>query len=85
MEKTKQQLTGRVVSSSADKTITVSVETYKKHPLYKKRIKSTKKYYAHDENNIAKVGDIVKITSSKPISKTKKYVLDTVASEAIIL
>lgn len=54
-------LVGRVVSDKMDKTITVLVETYKKHPLYGKRVKYSKKYKAHDENNVAKVGDIVKL------------------------
>ena len=52
---------GRVVSDKMDKTITVAVETYKNHKLYGKRVKYTKKYKAHDENNTAKTGDIVKI------------------------
>lgn len=52
---------GRVVSDKMDKTIVVVVETYKKHPLYKKRVKYSKKFKAHDENNTAKIGDIVKI------------------------
>lgn len=81
----KQEIVGKVVSAKGDKTITVAVETYKKHPLYKKRVKSTKKYYAHDEENKAKAGDIVKIVGSKPISKTKRYVLDSIVTEAIIL
>lgn len=52
---------GRVVSDKMDKTITVVVETYKKHTLYGKRVKYSKKFKAHDENNQAKIGDIVKI------------------------
>ena len=57
----KRELVGRVVSDKADKTITVLVETYKNHPLYKKRVKYSKKYAAHDEKNEAKIGDIVRI------------------------
>ncbi|HET7616815.1 MAG TPA: 30S ribosomal protein S17, partial [Bacillales bacterium] len=57
---------GRVVSSKMDKTITVKVETYKKAPLYKKRVKYSKKLKAHDENNQAKSGDIVKIMETRP-------------------
>ncbi len=53
--------TGRVVSDKMDKTATVLVETYKKHPLYGKRVKYSKKFKAHDEQNKAKVGDIVRI------------------------
>lgn len=84
-ENKKQLLIGKVVSAVEDKTITVSVETYRKVPKYGKRVKYTKKYRVHDENNTAKVGDIVSIYASKPISKTKRYVLEKVVEEAIIL
>ena len=86
METTKrQELIGKVVSAKNDKTITVLVETYKKHPLYGKRVKYSKKYTAHDEKNIAKEGDTVKIVSTRPLSKTKRYELDSVLIEAVIL
>ncbi len=85
MEKAKQELVGKVVSDKMDKTIVVAVETYRKHPLYKKRIKYTKKYKAHDEENKAKTGDTVKIIAARPLSKTKRYVLDSIVEEAIIL
>ena len=85
MEKAKQELVGKVVSASNNKTITVAVVTYKKHPLYKKNVKTTKKYAVHDEENKAKVGDIVKVVSSRPLSKTKKFVLDSIIEEAVIL
>ncbi len=78
-------LVGKVVSAKCDKTITVLVETYKKHPLYGKRVKYSKKYAAHDEKNIAKEGDTVRIISTKPLSKTKRYELDKVLVEAVIL
>ena len=81
----KQELIGEVVSSKNDKTITVLVDTYKKHPLYGKRVKSSKKYAAHDENNKAKVGDKVRIIETRPISKTKKFKLVEIVEEAIIL
>ena len=61
------------------------VETYKRHPLYGKRVKYSKKYAAHDEKNIAKVGDTVKIRSTRPLSKTKRYELVSVLIEAVIL
>ena len=76
---------GTVTSAANDKTITVTVETYKKSPLYGKRIKSSKKYRAHDEENKAKVGDKVRIVETKPISKTKRYNLVEIVEEAIIL
>lgn len=76
MEETKRtELIGRVVSNANDKTITVLVETYRNHPLYKKRVKYSKKYAAHDEKNIAKVGDTVRLLSTRPLSKTKRYEL----------
>ncbi len=85
MAKRVQELTGRVVSSKNDKTITVLVETYKRHPLYNKRVKYSKKYATHDEKNIANVGDTVRIRATKPISKTKKYELVDVISKAVVL
>ena len=86
MEETKRtELIGKVVSATNNKTITVLVETYRNHPLYKKRVKYSKKYAAHDEKNIAKVGDTVRLLSTRPLSKTKRYELVevlTVADEA---
>jgi small subunit ribosomal protein S17 len=76
---------GKVVSDKMDKTIVVAVETYKKHDLYHKRIKYTKKYKAHDENNTAKIGDIVKIMETRPLSKDKRFRLVEVVEEAVIL
>ena len=84
-ESKRTTLVGKVVSAKNDKTITVLVETYKKHPLYGKRVKYSKKYAAHDEKNIAKEGDTVRIISTKPLSKTKRYELDKVLVEAVIL
>ena len=68
-----------------DKTITVAVETYKNHKLYGKRVKYTKKYKAHDENNTAKTGDIVKIMETRPLSATKRYRLVEIVEEAVII
>ena len=85
MEKIRPELVGKVVSNVNDKTITVLVETYRRHPLYKKRVKYSKKYAAHDEKNIAKVGDTVRIAQTRPLSKTKRYELVEVIQEAVIL
>ena len=85
MEKIRKELVGRVVSSKNNKTITVLVETYKKDPLYGKRVKSSKKYAVHDESNKAKVGDTVRIVETKPISKTKYFYLKEIIEEAVIL
>ncbi|MCS6890987.1 MAG: 30S ribosomal protein S17 [Rhodovarius sp.] len=71
----KRVLTGRVVSDKMDKTITVLVERRVMHPLYKKIIRRSKKYAAHDEAGIAKEGDIVTIEECRPISKRKSWLL----------
>ncbi len=85
MEKVKHEIIGTVVSTKTNKTITVLVESYTRHPLYGKRVIKSKKYAAHDENNKAKVGDVVKIVETKPISKTKRFTLVEIIKEAIIL
>ena len=85
MAKSNRELVGKVVSDKAEKTITVLVETYKKDAKYGKRIKYSKKYAAHDEKNIAKVGDKVRIVETRPLSKTKHFRLVEVVEEAIIL
>lgn len=85
MERTNRELIGKVVSDKADKTITVLVETYKKDPLYGKRVKSSKKYAAHDEKNEAKIGDRVRIAETRPLSKRKHFRLVEIVEKAIIL
>lgn len=82
---TRKVLVGTVVSSTNDKTITVKVETHRRHPLYSKRIKYSKKFTAHDENNQAKVGDIVEIMETRPLSKTKRYRLVKIVEVAVII
>ena len=77
--------TGRVVSDKMDKTITVIVETQKKHSLYGKRLKYSKKYKAHDEQNAAKTGDIVRIMETRPLSATKRFRLVEVVEKAVII
>ena len=81
----KRELVGKVISDKTDKTITVLVETYKNHPLYKKRVKYSKKYAAHDEKNEAKVGDTVRIVETRPLSRTKRFRLVEIVEKAIIL
>ena len=73
MDRNHQRLVGKVVSDAMDKTLVVSVERLVKHKLYKKYIKQSKKYYAHDENNSYKNGDMVEIIATKPLSKTKRW------------
>ncbi len=77
--------TGRVVSDKMDKTITVLVETYKKHPLYGKRVRYSKKFKAHDEMNEAKIGDIVQIMETRPLSKTKRFRLVKIVEKAVVI
>ena len=81
----KRILQGVVVSDKQDKTVVVSVERQVMHPVYKKFVKKSKKYAAHDEKNIAKIGDTVKIVQTRPLSKTKRYELVEVLIEAVIL
>ena len=76
---------GRVVSDKMDKTITVAVETKKNHPIYGKRMNYSKKYKVHDENNTAKVGDIVRIMETRPLSATKRFRLLEVVEQAVII
>lgn len=85
MEKVRRELQGKVVSAKNDKTITVLVETYKKDPLYGKRVKSSKKYATHDEKNEAQVGDIVRIAEVRPLSRTKRFRLVEIVEKAVIL
>ena len=76
---------GTVVSDKMDKTITVIVETKKTHPLYGKRVKYSKKFKAHDENNEARIGDRVEIMETRPLSATKRFRLVKVIDKAEVL
>ena len=84
-ENKKRELIGIVVSDKADKTITVKVETYKMNPIYKKRVKYSKNYAAHDANNEAHVGDKLRLVMTRPLSKTKRYELAEIIEKAVIL
>lgn len=72
-----RSLTGRVTSDKMDKTVTVLVERKVKHPLIGKVVRQSKKFHAHDENNSCKEGDLVTIVESRPLSKTKSWVVKT--------
>ena len=74
----RKTLVGKVVSNSSQKTITISVDSYIKHPIYGKRFKQTRKFAAHDEQEKAKLGDIVQISETRPYSKTKKFRLEKI-------
>lgn len=76
---------GKVVSDKMEKTIVVAIETTKQHPLYRKRVKHTRKFKAHDEHNEAKIGDTVTIMETRPISKDKNWRLLEINVKAEIL
>jgi len=80
--KQRKVYTGTVVSDKMDKTITVIVNTYKKSPLYGKRIKVSKKFHVHDEEGLAGIGDTVTIMETRPLSKTKRFRLLEVVAKA---
>ena len=82
----RQQKVGRVVSNKMDKTIVVVVETLKKHRIYKRTYKQTKRFHAHDEENVCQIGDLVRIEESRPLSKLKRWRLVEVvkASSGIV-
>ncbi len=73
MERKRKTMTGRVVSSKMDKTVVVRVETRRRHPLYKKTIRKTTNFKAHDENNECGLGDVVRILETRPLSKEKRW------------
>ena len=76
---------GTVVSDKMDKTITVAIETYRKDRLYGKRVKQTAKFHAHDENNEAGLGDVVRIMETRPLSATKKFRLIEIVEKKVNL
>jgi small subunit ribosomal protein S17 len=78
----RKERVGLVTSDKMDKTITVSIERKVKHPIYGKFVKTTKKFKAHDEKNDAKTGDTVKISETRPLSKTKRWRLVEVLERA---
>ncbi|MDH5542220.1 MAG: 30S ribosomal protein S17 [Nitrospinota bacterium] len=72
---------GEVVSNKMDKTVVVKIERKIIHPVFKKFIKKTKKLYAHDEDNKCKIGDLVEIVETRPLSKTKRWKVSSIVSE----
>jgi small subunit ribosomal protein S17 len=78
MANERRRLIGRVTSDKMEKTVVVEIERRKMHRVYKKVIKSTKKVYAHDESNAVEVGSVVQVVESKPLSKTKRWVVEQV-------
>lgn len=78
MPNKRRRLIGRVASAKMDKTLVVTVDVSKRHPVYDKVIHETRKFYAHDEHNVAQAGDLVQIVESRPLSKLKRWALETV-------
>lgn len=78
MKVRRKRLTGRVTSDKMDKTIVVEVERLKRHRLYGKVLKRTKKYMAHDEENTCRIGDLVRIVESRPLSRRKHWVVEEI-------
>jgi small subunit ribosomal protein S17 len=74
--------TGTVVSDKMDKTVVVAIETFVTHPLYKKQIKKTTKFKAHDENNECGIGDKVEIMETRPLSKDKRWRVSSIIEKA---
>jgi small subunit ribosomal protein S17 len=81
----KRTLIGRVVSDKMEKTVTVLVERKVKHPKYGKVMVRSKKYHAHNDGNAARSGDLVEISETRPISRTKAWAVTTVLEKAIIV
>jgi small subunit ribosomal protein S17 len=79
----KKILLGTVVSDKMEKSVVVQVERLVQHTVYKKYIKKYKKYAAHDETNQCKTGDVVKITESRPLSKTKRFRVSEIVKRAV--
>ena len=81
MPNTRRRLIGRVVSNKMDKTVVVAIERRKMHPIYKKVVRTTKKIMAHDESNEVKIGALVRIVESQPLSKNKRWAVEEVIQE----
>ena len=73
MKEKRKTRTGKVISDKMDKTVVVLVESLRRHPLYKKVVKHTSKFKVHDEANACKIGDVVKIVETRPLSKDKRW------------
>jgi small subunit ribosomal protein S17 len=81
----RKTVVGNVVSTKMQKTIVVEVERRKAHPLYRRVVRMTKKFYAHDENNTAHVGDVVRLEETRPLSKLKRWKLQEVIRRAALV
>ena len=81
MANNRRRLVGRVESNKMDKTIVVAVDGAKRHRLYDKVVHQTRKFYAHDEKNEAQEGDLVQIVESKPLSRLKRWALESIVQK----
>ena len=79
----KRTVQGWVVSNKMDKTVVVSVDSVRRHPLYHKRITRSKKFIAHDESNACKPGDLVRIEETRPMSKRKRWIVREIVEQGI--
>lgn len=82
MKERRRHLNGVVTSDKMDKTVVVSVVRRYRHPLYKKVVRATKKYMAHDENNECRIGDTVSIVESRPYSRRKRWAVEEILERA---
>jgi small subunit ribosomal protein S17 len=83
-DKRRNEKVGQVVSTKMQKTIVVEIEMRKAHPKYKRVMKTNKKFYAHDEQNSARVGDVVRIRESRPLSKLKRWTLEEIVRRSAL-
>ncbi|MDH5600257.1 MAG: 30S ribosomal protein S17 [Gammaproteobacteria bacterium] len=83
--KTKRTVTGKVISNKMDKTITVMIERKVKHPVYGKYIKRSTKLHAHDAGNECNEGDTVTVVACRPLSKSKKWMLENIVERATVV
>lgn len=81
----RQMKVGRVVSDKMDKTVIVAVEYTRQHPVYKKAMKRTSKFAAHDERNQCHIGDVVRIEETRPLSKTKRWVVREILQRQVVV
>lgn len=82
MREQRKRLVGRVTSDKMQKTVVVTVESLKRHPLYNKVVRRTTKYKAHNPNDVAKLGDVVQIVESQPMSREKRWAIERILEKA---
>lgn len=82
-EKPRTMKVGRVVSDKMEKTVVVSVDSVRRHPLYRKRMTRTSKFFAHDERNLCKPGDLVRIEETRPLSKRKRWIVRQIIERGV--